>query len=316
MNPDGSVLGTRANANGWDLNRSFPVFPTDYSGFWYDAESLGDAGRQPEVAHIMRWNANVPGALAANFHAGVLVVNYPYDNIPGIPSQVEAPRPDDDVFRYISLEYSRHNTPMYNNWAFPQGITNGSLWYSITGGMMDWHYRFIGCPEVTLEISNVKRPAASALQQLWLDNRGAMLAYIETALIGVRGLVRDRNTDTAIWAKIMTTGREQPVFSNPAFGNYHRLLVPGEYDLSFHADGYISYYVDDISVESGPATRVNVPLSDGDINGDSMIDASDIQLAVDAVLGRPITVDADVDGRGFSATDIQAVINKSLAATL
>ncbi len=161
MNPDGLVNYTRANALGWDLNRSFPVYSTDYFGAWFDGEPLGDVGRQPEVAHIMRWSAETHFALSANYHTGALVVNYPYDNEPGIPSRVEAPSPDEELFRYISLEYSTRNRPMYNSATFPQGITNGSLWYSITGGMMDWNYRFMGCPEVTLEVSVVKRPSSS-----------------------------------------------------------------------------------------------------------------------------------------------------------
>jgi len=64
-------------------------------------------------------------------------------------------------------------------------------------------------------------------------------------------------------------------------------------------------------VNEGPATRVNVEMSDGDINGDSEINSSDIQLTVDAALGRSVTYNADVNGRGISASDIQAVINKT-----
>lgn len=310
MNPDGYVQQTRVNANLVDLNRAFPIYPSEYSGTWFDGEPLGEVGREPEVAHIMRWSAETHAALSANFHTGTLVVNYPYDNAPGVPSRVEAPTPDDDLFRYISLQYSMHNEPMYNSIAFPQGITNGSLWYSITGGMMDWNYRFMGCPEVTLEVSHIKWPSAATLPQLWEDNRDAMYAYIETVHIGVRGLTRDRNTDAPVWAKVLIDGNIQPVFSNPEFGNYHRLILPGEYDVSFHAEGYISYYVDNVLVEEGPATRVDVPISDGDVNGDGIVDMQDVHLVVDAALGRDIPYDADVDGRGISATDIQAVINR------
>jgi len=309
-NPDGYVRYTRVNANGWDINRSFPVYSIDYAGTWYDTGELGDAGRQPEVALLMQWHAAVPGTLAANFHTGALVANYPYDNDPGIPSGTAAPSPDEDVFRYISLQYSMNNPPMYASPAFPQGITNGSAWYSITGGMMDWNYRFLGCPEVTLELSTIKRPNSSSLPQFWIDNRDAMFAYVETAHMGIRGVVLERNTGEALWSKVLVSGRDQPVFSSPEMGNYHRLLLPGLYSLAFEATGYITYYKDDITVAAGPATRVNVTLSDGDLNNTGNVTSADVHCAVDAVLGRAVTFDADVDGRGLSATDIQAISNR------
>jgi len=310
-NPDGYVNVTRVNANNWDINRSFPTYGMDFTGTWYDTGVLGDDGRQPEVAHLMRWDAEVHAALSANFHCGALVANYPYDYEPGISSGAEAISPDDDVFRYISLEYSRNNPPMYASYYFDQGITNGSQWYSITGGMMDWNYRYMGCPEVTMEISSVKRPNASALPQLWEDNRNSMFAYAETAHIGIRGLVRDRNDCSALWAKVLVADRDQPVFSNPEVGNYHRLLLPGTYDLEASSEGYISFSVDAISVEEGPATRIDLALSDGDINNSGFADDLDVQEEVDALLDRPTVLDTDVNGRGTDVTDLQAVINRT-----
>ena len=311
MNPDGFLLNSRRNAHSVDLNRAFPVYGTDYTSTWFDGAPLGDDVREPEVASIMRWSADVHCALSMHFHSGALVVNYPYDNEPGIPSRTEAPTPDDEMFQYISLEYAVQNTPMYTGGNFPEGIVNGSFWYSITGGMMDWNYRFIGCPEVLVELSYTKKPDSALLPQLWLDNRNSMYAYAETAHIGIRGLVLDKNTDAPVWTKVLLEGNAQPVFSNPDYGNYHKLVLSGAYNVSYQAEDYITYYVDNVVVEEGPATRVDIAMSDGDINNDGNRDNTDIQLVVDAVLGRSIAYNADVNGRGLSATDIQAVINKT-----
>ncbi|MBW7865727.1 MAG: succinylglutamate desuccinylase/aspartoacylase family protein [Candidatus Hydrogenedentes bacterium] len=313
MNPDGMTNLTRNNAQGYDLNRNFPIYGTNYTGNWFDTGVLGESTRQPEVAAIMRWSAERPFVLSANYHGGALVANYPYDHEPGVPSGQPAISPDEALFQTLALAYASNNPPMYASTVFPQGITNGSAWYSLNGGMQDWSYRFMGCMEMTLEVGYTKWPAADALPSYWADNRDAILAYLEKAHTGVRGLVLDRATGAPVYAKAEVAGNTQPVFSNPRVGNYHRILLPGTHSLSWSAPGYITYHADNIGVADGPATRRDVDLSDGDLDADGLVGAPDIQLAVNAVLGEPVVVDADVDGRGLSATDIQAVINQSLA---
>ena len=52
MNPDGLELSRRANANGYDLNRNFPLL-TDNNGNIFTGEPLNDTACQSEVSHIM-----------------------------------------------------------------------------------------------------------------------------------------------------------------------------------------------------------------------------------------------------------------------
>ncbi len=117
------------------------------------------------------------------------------------------------------------------------------------------------------------------------------------------------NTGEPVWAKVMVRGNAQPVFSHPRVGNYHRLLLPGEYDLVCIADGFIPYRMFGVIVEDGLATRRNVPLSDGDVNYDGVVNGDDVDLVVKGVLGLESEVGVDVDGNGVGASDIQAVIN-------
>ncbi|MCX5770527.1 MAG: M14 family zinc carboxypeptidase, partial [Candidatus Hydrogenedentes bacterium] len=211
MNPDGwtRMPPSRYNAQGYDLNRRFPNYPDDFTGTIFNTP-LDTSGWPPEVVHIMNWTAQESFTLAANFHAGALVVNYPYDHEPGIPSGQPAPSPDEDLFQDISRAYSVHNSAMWNNPEFVDGITNGSDWYAITGSMQDWDYRFAGCNHVTIEVSNVKRPDASVLAQLWEDNRESMLAYLESAQIGLRGIVTDAETGAPLYAQVSVEGNSQP----------------------------------------------------------------------------------------------------------
>ena len=54
--------------------------------------------------------------------------------------------------------------------------------------------------------------------------------------------------------------------------------------------------------------------SESDINGDSAVNATDVQLVINAALGLSIGgLDADIDNSGdVDATDVQLVINAAL----
>lgn len=178
MNPDGLTLNQRYNANGVDLNRDFPEFTTGNFGNAFDGPPAVFTGRAPETVAMMQFSLAHSFSLSANFHTGALVANYPYDtNGNGIPDY--AATPDDALFRELALTYSRPNTPMYNSTAFSQGITNGDEWYEVYGGLQDWSYRYTSDNDITVELSDIKKPAASTLPTLWNNNKESMLDYAE-----------------------------------------------------------------------------------------------------------------------------------------
>ncbi len=252
MNPDGYMAATRENSNGIDLNRNFPD-P-------FTSPNNTTAGREMETAAIMNWRFGHHFSLGANFHTGALVVNYPFDGNPNGQS-VFTPSPDEDMFVALSEQYSQHNGPMWASPTFFHGITNGAEWYTITGGMQDWAYLYMGCNEVTIELNNVKTPPANQLPQLWLDNRDSLLTYVEQSLTGVRGLVTDQVTSAPLNATVSVVGRAHNVFTDPAVGDYHRMVTPGTYTLRFDAAGKESRQIPDVAVNTGAATRLDVSLS-------------------------------------------------------
>jgi hypothetical protein len=188
-----------------------------------------------------------------------LVVNYPFDNNPAGAS-VPTPSPDEDLFVFISEEYSQHNLPMWNSPSFFHGTTNGAAWYAISGGMQDHSYRYLGCNEVTIEVSNVDGPPYAQMDQFWSENQESMLAYIETCLIGARGLVTDGASGLPMAATVRVEGKDHDVFTDPDVGDYHRMLLPGNYDLVFGADTFDPVTVENVAVAAGNATVLNVEL--------------------------------------------------------
>jgi subtilisin-like proprotein convertase family protein len=255
MNPDGTAANRRYNANNFDLNRNFPdqfIDPNDTT-----------AGRQVETAHVMDWGYAHSPVLSANFHGGSLVANYPYDGTAGGQS-VYSLSPDDAVWVSLARTYADSNAPMKASNAdasFTNGICNGADWYTINGGMQDWNYVWRGAKEVTLEISTVKWPSGSQLPQFWLDNKEAMLSYLERAGEGVRGIVRDAVTGAPLPARVHVVGNAVDTFTDPDVGDFHRLLLPGDYALEISAPGHAGARVGDVFVGAvAPATRVDVDL--------------------------------------------------------
>lgn len=249
-NPDGTYLSQRGNANAVDLNRNFPL----------------PAGTDPvtateNLAFMAYANAH-HFTISENYHGGALVVNYLWDYTPTLTS-------DDAALRKMSLEYSTYNTPMYNG-AFTQGITNGYAWYVALGTLQDWSYDQTGCIDATIEVSNTKWPAAGTLTAYWNDNRESLMHYVKTARYGVNGVVTDAVTGLPVDATVTVTGNAKSVRTDPAHGDYYKLLATGTYALTFSAPGYTSQTVSGVATTWGTPTVLNVqlqPLPRGEVSG-------------------------------------------------
>lgn len=301
MNPDGTAAARRYNANNYDLNRNFPDQFTDPNDT--------TVGRQIETAHVMNWTAGRSFVHSANFHGGTLVANYPYDGTPSGAS-VYSWSPDDGLFRSLARTYADLNPALYasnSDPSYDRGICNGADWYNVRGGMQDWAYVWRGEKDVTLEISTVKWPSADQLPTFWEDNREAMLSYLERVHAGVRGVVTDASTGLPVAATVRVAGNDRLGFTDPDVGDYHRLLLPGRYDLEFSATGYGTRLVRDVLVETAsPAARLDVALDPLALDLDPV--AASVLDGANGALDPGETADLDVTLRNFgeSASGITA----------
>jgi len=282
-NPDGTynnspsnvsvVNATRANANGIDLNRNYPdnVAGAHYDGEVYQTETL---------AFMALADAN-NFVIAANFHGGTELVNYPFDN-----ARVnEYEHSDGDWFEYIGVEYATNaqtdansgpsSTPSYSNkssymtddddWDNPgglypnnfiesPGVTHGAEWYRVYGGRQDYMNFYQQCREITIELSDVKILPESSLVDYWYYNRDALLDFLTQGTYGFRGVVLDANTNNPIEDVKVTVVAHDAYGSEvntDTDGDYYRPIKGGTYSLLFEAPCYQSATISSQSISDG-----------------------------------------------------------------
>ena len=265
-NPDGTYFGgddTVANAirryttatganSGVDGNRNFPD-PTGNDhpdGFaWW-----------PETEAMMALAASENFVLSANFHGGAEVVNYPWDTW-------QRRHPDDAWFEDLSRDWAdlaQADSPAGYLTDLENGITNGYDWYQTFGSRQDWITYFHGGREVTIELSSTKLLPADELDDMWQWNRRALLDFLDHAQDGIRGVVTNQNGDP-LAATIEVLGVDRPadgsmIRTDPDVGDFHRLLLPGLYDLEIRADGCVPEQAFGVAVVEGQATRIDAEL--------------------------------------------------------
>ena len=144
---------------------------------------------------------------------------------------------------------------------FTYGITNGAHWYALYGGMQDWNYLHSNCFELTLELGCRKFPYESDLKMFWIQNKRALIAFMEEVHKGVKGFVFDSNGKPISNATIRVEGIGHDVHS-VADGEYWRLLIPGNYQITAFKKGYGSQ-TQTVQVLDGLVAQINFTLETG-----------------------------------------------------
>lgn len=261
-NPDGtydasggsSISGaTRGNINGIDLNRNYP-------DILYGDHPDGEVW-QPETEAFMGFADSMNFVMAANFHEGAEVCNYPWDSW----TSAQNMHADDNWWQLVSNQFADSAQAFgpagYFTDVTSSGITEGGDWYVITGGRQDYMNYYQHCREETIEISSAQSPSGSSLPAMWEGLRRSLFNYVEQSLKGIRGVVTDSCTGQGVRANVFISGHDfdsSNVYSALPVGNYHRPIYSGTYNLTFSAQGYQSRIINNISVTNGNTVIRNV----------------------------------------------------------
>lgn len=274
-NPDGTYYGgnntvngaRRGNANNVDMNRNYPDpedGPHPDGNVW-----------QPETVYFMAFGEERNFTMAANFHGGAEVLNYPWD------TWVRR-HADDNWWIYVCREYAdtvHLHAPAGYLTDLNNGITNGYDWYTIDGGRQDYMNYFEQCREITLEISDIKLLPASMLPAWWNYNNRSLINYMKQAAFGFRGVVTDSITGEPILAQVEIVGHDLDnsfVRTSLPSGSYFRPIKAGTYDLTFTAEGYYSKTIHNLSITDKQVVVVDAQLAPGIIIADFTASAYEI----------------------------------------
>jgi PKD repeat protein len=263
-NPDGTYRGgnntvgnaSRFNAANVDLNRNFP---DPEEGPHPDGEAY-----QPETRIFMQFGDTMDFVMAANFHGGAEVVNFPWDTW-------QRRHPDENWWVEECVKFAdsaRSQAPpglLNETFGYPNlpGVVQGFDWYEVNGGRQDYMNWFNNCREMTVELTDTKLLPESQINNHWNYYRESLIAFMEASLRGIRGTVRDLCTGKPVRARIRIPGHDKDsthVYSGRQLGNYHRPIFPGTYVLEVSAPGYQTLVLPGVQVGAGLATVRNLSL--------------------------------------------------------
>ena len=110
---------------------------------------------------------------------------------------------------------------------------------------------------VTIEVSSIKTPQYAQMDDYWESNREAMLWWMSQAVTGFGGVVLDARDGTPLDGVVSVDGMEFPNFTrtDPAVGDYHRVILEGDYTLSAAAEGYLGQSAPVSVMDSTVATQ-------------------------------------------------------------
>jgi hypothetical protein len=218
-------------------------------------------GSEPETAALTALALEQRPVFAISYHSYGELVLYSYGCLNSRPPDRAAV---EDIGAQLAARLPRDSG--FGNY------TPGYPWqilYAVDGEMDDWFYSQVGTLAYTIEVNAASQgfqPPYNVWRNPTVQKNRAGWVYLLRRLDGpsVRGHVTDADTGQPLEAtvqidEIPLTSDEVPRRSEPLYGRYQRVLVPGTYHLRVSKPGYQQQVIP-VTVGSS-AVSVEVQLS-------------------------------------------------------
>ncbi|XP_053375782.1 carboxypeptidase D-like [Mercenaria mercenaria] len=139
------------------------------------------------------------------------------------------------------------------------GIMEASDYNVHTGSFMDYMYDTLHSAAISVYMSCCKYPKQSELLDLWLVNRGSLVATLQQARRGIKGVVLNTGREFLKNATVSIEGSTHlyPVDNGGRFWIY---LAPGSYKVTVASHGYVTQHKTVTVEEDLESTEVIVAL--------------------------------------------------------
>lgn len=139
----------------------------------------------------------------------------------------------------------------------------------LDGRARNWLYGVCGTFTYCIEVSQTTIQPGWMVDDICERNlAGAYYLLDRVAGSGITGCISDSITGKPLDAEVIIEGHYDPELpprqSEPQFGRFRRILSPGSYNIEVHHPDYVSKYYENITVEQGSMTELNVSLRDRD----------------------------------------------------
>ncbi|MCD4698187.1 MAG: carboxypeptidase regulatory-like domain-containing protein, partial [Bacteroidales bacterium] len=193
------------------------------------------------------------------YHSYSELVLFPYGYDNGVTA------PDHDALEELAVEMAvtipaaggGHYTPQ-ESWQL----------YPASGTTDDYSYGERGIFSFTVELGTEFIPPASQIDGICQDNLQAALILLDRVNHStLTGIIRDASTNQPVVAEVYIDGIDntgefrEPYESDTDFGRYYRLLMDGNYSVTYSAYGYIPQTFNSVSINSSGQTILDVYLA-------------------------------------------------------